>query len=282
MLGIGWCMKESIWVVSPHLVPLRWFGIVFLEKVVQRCFEQGGSLQQVVLGVLAVQRRKRISGSLLAGTWQAIRGWKAIAPSRPRTPITRHLLEALVLAALSKGYLEHGSARQRWWSAALGFWLGFECLLRPGEVLGLRVCDVVVPEETLAGPDAGIVLVLQTPKTRRVWRKQFVISHESEFNSWLIWWLAGRTAKQRVFTLSMSSWRNMLMQLCHEMRVTNMRITLGSLRAGGATWQFREYSNLGRLQFLWPLENPSFFGTLSPWSYGLFLPQQESQRKQWR
>lgn len=221
----------------------------FLEKVVQRCFEQGGSLQQVVLGVLAVQRRKRISGSLLAGTWQAIRGWKAIAPSRPRTPITRHLLEALVLAALSKGYLEHGSARQRWWSAALGFWLGFECLLRPGEVLGLRVCDVVVPEETLAGPDAGIVLVLQTPKTRRVWRKQFVISHGSEFNSWLIWWLAGRTAKQRVFTLSMSSWRNMLMQLCHEMRVTNMRITLGSLRAGGATWQFREYSNLGRLQF---------------------------------
>ena len=221
----------------------------FLERLVQRSFDRGVSIQQVVLGILSVQRRKRISGSLLAGAWQAIKGWKAMRPSRPRTPITRHLLEALVLAAFSKGYNSRGATRERWWAAALGFWLGFECLLRPGEVLGLKVRDVVVPEDMLAGPDAGVVLVLQTPKTRRVWRKQFVISHGREFNNWLIWWLADRRMKQQVFSMSMSTWRNMLVSLCQELQLTHMKITLGSLRAGGATWHFREHSNLGSLQF---------------------------------
>ena len=91
-------------------------------------------------------------------------------------------LEALVLAAFSKGYNSRGATRERWWAAALGFWLGFECLLRPGEVLGLRVRYVVVPEDMLAGPDAGVVLVIQTPKTRRVWRRQ--VRRECPFPCW--------------------------------------------------------------------------------------------------
>ena len=159
-----------------------WAWDRFLERLVRRSFDRGVSIQQVVLGILSVQRRKRISGSLLAGAWQAVKGWKAIRPSRPRTPITRHLLEALVLAAFSKGYNSRGATRERWWAAALGFWLGFECLLRPGEVLGLRVRDVVVPEDMLAGPDAGVVLVIQTPKTRRVWRRQ--VRRECPFPCW--------------------------------------------------------------------------------------------------
>jgi hypothetical protein len=115
---------------------------VVLEKSVDAAFQNGEKLYWVTLGVLGLQRALRISGPLLRGTWGAIRGWRALMPSRPRVPITRYCLEGIVLACLGMGMQEVGWRRRQWWAVGLASWLGFCGLLRPGEVAALRVGDL--------------------------------------------------------------------------------------------------------------------------------------------
>ena len=96
-----------------------------------------------------------------------------LCAGKSRIPITMYLLEALVLTALTFGFQCNRVAEGRkWWGAAIGWWLGFVGLLRPGEVLGLRWRDIVFPS---GASDPGVVLVIRVPKTRRVWRTQFVL-----------------------------------------------------------------------------------------------------------
>lgn len=72
---------------------------------------------------------------MLRATWCALRGWKTLLASRSRIPVTRWVLEALVLAGLAQGLEEQGRHCREWWASALGWRLAFESLLRPSEVL---------------------------------------------------------------------------------------------------------------------------------------------------
>jgi hypothetical protein len=85
-----------------------------LERSVDAAYERGERLYWVTLGVLGVQRALRIAGPLLKGTWGAIRGWRALMPSRPRVPITRYCLEGVVLVCLANGMREVGWLRKQW------------------------------------------------------------------------------------------------------------------------------------------------------------------------
>lgn len=116
-----------------------------LERFVQSAYEDGERLYRVTLAVVAVQRRLRVSGALLKSTWSAVKGWKLMRPSLPRVPITRYLLEALVLAGFARGAHDVGLRRRRWFGAALGWWLAFDALLRPAEVLRLQCRDLPFP-----------------------------------------------------------------------------------------------------------------------------------------
>ena len=86
---------------------------------------------KVTLAVVAVQRKLCIFGAMLRATWCALRGWETLLASRSRIPVTRWVLEALVLAGLVQGLEEQGRHRREWWASALGWWLAFESPLRP-------------------------------------------------------------------------------------------------------------------------------------------------------
>ena len=87
----------------------------FLSRVVQEAFDEGERQYKVTLAIVAVQRKLCISGSLLRATWTAMKGWKSLRPSRPRVPVTRWILEAMVLVGLMKGAERRGAARKEWW-----------------------------------------------------------------------------------------------------------------------------------------------------------------------
>ena len=159
-----------------------------LAEVVQAAWEEKQKLHLVVHGVLGLQKRLRISGALLRNTWQRIEGWRSLKGSRTRVPLTRYVLEAMVVAGLTLGEAAGSSQGAfEWWCASLGWWLCFTALLRPSELLGLRVMDVIFPEGD-AGEDPGVVLVIQQPKTRRIWKSQFVLVDDVALLAWLRWW----------------------------------------------------------------------------------------------
>ena len=90
------------------------------------------------------------------------------------TEIPNLALESVQACALKRP-AEEGWMRRRWIGCALDWWLGFVCLLRPGEILNLRCQDVSLPEgQGVEIEELGAVVVIRQPKTRRVWKEQFV------------------------------------------------------------------------------------------------------------
>ena len=228
-----------------------------LEKVIQGAYDEGEKCYKVRLAVVAVQRKLRISGALLRSSWAALKGWMMSQPSRPRVPITKYLLEAVVVSGLSKGACEVGFRRRRWVAAALGWWLSFDALLRPMETLRLRRCDLAFPPGEGNGGDPNVVVVVQNPKTRRVWKTQFVLCTDVALIRWLQWWCEQLKPHDLVVGLSRHQWASLLKQVCCLLCIDDIGYTLSSFRSGGATHHFRMFENLGTLQYRGRWSNPN-------------------------
>lgn len=229
----------------PHVVD-RW-----LERAVEEAFKSGEKFYMVNLGLVAIQRSFRLSAPLLRGAWSAMRGWRALRPVRSRVPITRYRLECLLVCALARGWGECRALRRRWWACAVAWWLGFVCLLRPGELLGLRCGDVSLPEgDQREVEELGAVIIIRKPKTRRVWREQFVVCADKTLVQWLRWWIAGSSRGKPLFNISRYHLASCFKALCNELGLAACGYTLSALRSGGATDHFQRHRNLGELQYL--------------------------------
>ena len=175
------------------------------------CYQNHERLCKVTLGVLGLQRHLNISGPLLRHTWAAIRAWRTLLPVRSRVPITRSILTALLVTLAARSVRETGRERELWMAAMLASWLPFEALLRPGEAHNLLVQDVLLPDaHLLSGDDEGLVLSLKSPKTRRVWRAQFVLVRNPALISWMRWWLEGKPRHQRLFRFGRRAWEKLV------------------------------------------------------------------------
>ncbi|CAE7210929.1 SMYD3 [Symbiodinium sp. CCMP2592] len=125
-----------------------------LEATVERCYQEGERLYKVTLGVLGLQRALQISGPLLRGTWAAIRGWRSLQPVKSRVPMSKYVLEGLLVVLTARALREVGRVRERFLAAMLASWICFEALLRPGEADNLLVGDVCLPDPGLPSDEA--------------------------------------------------------------------------------------------------------------------------------
>ena len=222
----------------------------WVELGVQRAFDEGVKLYYVTLGVLSLQQKLHLSSPLLRNTWLAIKGWRSALPSKTRVPITSFRLECVVITALGRCVSTSGLSKRQWLVVALGWWLCFACLLRPGEVLNLRRQDINLPECDADLEDADAVVIIRRPKTRRIWREQFVLCSDKRLVRWLFWWLDGMASSQLVLGVSRYIFASRFSDALSRMGLEDCKYTLGSLRAGGATHHFQQHRNLGELQFL--------------------------------
>ena len=191
----------------------------WLERAVEVAYEEGEPVQWMVLGVLSLQRAFRIS-------------------------------EALVLTMFASGASSCGYDRRTWWACALATWLSFVCLLRPGETLKLRVDDLTFPDgSSLVEGAAGLVVVVRNPKTKRIWKTQFVLCSENPLIQWLAWWVRGIPRHQWLFPLTRYVWNTRFNSGLDRLALRSCGFTLGSLRTGGATYHFRVRQNLALLQY---------------------------------
>ena len=123
----------------------------------QQVYDSNGSLsvyRDTILGVVDSQRHLR---RVLPGAWDGVTAWEALEPSESHTPLPLAVALGFVVVALSWGWLSLGALLA----------LGFHTALRPGEMLNLRVSDVLFPEDLMHSREHGFV-VIREPKTRRI------------------------------------------------------------------------------------------------------------------
>ena len=167
----------------------------------------------------------RLKGHLLEASL-CLRGWRRLVPPVPHPPITKEMTVAVAAVLLVRGK----------WEAAIGVLLAFDCYLRAGELLRLRVCDVSLPgDDRLGSVFAGAGLRLATTKTGQ---EQFVVVEDPAVVRLLGRLVAARRASDgseaRLFPFPDSSLRRWFKEAAAVLGLPPT-VALHSLRHGGAT-----------------------------------------------
>ena len=189
--------------------------------------------------VNVVVQRHPFLKTFLAGPWRLLTTWESLCPSKVHPPFPLPLLRATVTTALAWG----------WRRCALLMLIGFYALLRPCELIALRVSDCLMTSET--GLHNVVFLKLQLVKTRTRGARQQSVRLDVQFViDFLKKSIKTMAPQEKLWPHSSSLFRRRMQQV--------LKTTCGmpdvclpsSLRPGGATFWFREWNeDLIRLQW---------------------------------
>ena len=222
-----------------------------LVQVVNWSHSRKHPFSAALYGILAAQRKVRITRRELPFTWELLWAWKLQLPSACRIPLPRPILEALVATAMGMAAATIGKESLLWFQLGVCLWLGFEALLRPMELLSLVKADIVISWEVGNTLEVWLVLRICEPKNRRSFaRTQFVLVEDPWLVRWVAWLISDLQASDFLFSASAARALSMLRALLALLGLQALKFTLGSLRPGGATEFFRvSGGNVPALQF---------------------------------
>ena len=183
-----------------------------------------------------VDSRPELRGHLVSA-WRAAWAWRGLVPALNHRACPVQVLRAMVSLTLLHDRLDVASV----------LLVGFLAFLRPGELIDLRVSDVLLPGRVLCRPGTFYV-VIRSPKMRRLAaRREHVHVAEPTVTAFLERALAGRAGHELVFQGGGAELRRLFAGLLLALGVPSgdlVGLTLASLRAGGATWYFAETRDL--------------------------------------
>ena len=140
---------------------------------------------------------------------QAIKGWNRHVIGRSAPPLTWELASALAVQLARKPqYRRH----------AVAVMLGFDCLLRIGEVLGLRREDVADSDDPRLGAEKtgpGTIIRIRKAKTGK---NQWVVIHDPQVRSMVLHLVSVTKKGALLFPISTSSFRAVFHRGCSELR----------------------------------------------------------------
>jgi len=166
---------------------------------------------------------KGVSKEVLKLAWRANKRWKSLEPSTPHVPMPRCVL--LALFSLFAGYGEV--------EFACLILLGFSCLLRPGEMLGLRRQNLVFPEDS-GGRHELIYVCLPSHKTHVQVGQQHVILRDLAIVRYLRTVFGSKHPDRLLFEGGDGRFLRLWAKGCAFFQLGS-RYTLACLRSGGAT-----------------------------------------------
>ena len=185
----------------------------------------GRCRQRVVNTIAAVQLFLPRSRPHLAGARQALQGWSRLHPSVPYPPLTWELALTIAAYLMAQGHEQ----------LAVAVLVAFDGLLRVGELMSLRVGDVVgcgpvvTDRPDLAHLGAGVRL-----RSTKTGRQQFAKLQRPEVQVLLGDLCKGRAADELVFGASAGVFRRHFKDAVRAMGL-HQSFTPHSLRHGGAT-----------------------------------------------
>ena len=211
--------------------------------------------------VLAVQKRCRRLRGKLGETWETITSWGLERPGALRTPILLPVL--LSLSALSRAYAMNTAGLDAYLWLAVGIMAeaGFFGLLRPKELLGLKLEDISFPEVLLSLAEEFAIVRLDSPKNKRQFgRVQFAVIRSKHSTAWLHWLCKGLLPQDYLWPSSATEFRRRFKLLVEALHLSDWKLLPSSLRPGGATWFFAHGIEPPRLQFWGRWASPTSLG----------------------
>ena len=202
-------------------------------------------------GLLAMQHRFPLLKGRLAPAWSFLTEWKhATPPTQPRLPLPEDLLISMTVLARLWALEAPPSTALLWLALAVALEVSFYALLRPIEILTMRVSQVALPGEGMIGKNAHAVVSIENAKNwRHLGGSQFSVVRSSAATFWLAW-LVGRLPEgSLLWPGSPQAARRMFKQLLRALGIS-LPFTLACLRPGGATHFFLQDTEVGRLK-LW-------------------------------
>ena len=170
-------------------------------------------------GILMLQ--PRLSGRLLLSA-RALRGWKKLAESRSYPPLTWELTCLIAFRLAMSGHFRH----------AVATLLGFDCLLRVGELVNIRTQDFADAKDARVGVKS-IDMTLRLPVTK-TGKNQWVVVQDPAVKSLVRVLLASTPSDSRLFSFSAASFRRRFKNACAALGLSSSYVP-HSLRHGGAT-----------------------------------------------
>ena len=188
--------------------------------------------------------------------WSNMKVWEEERTRTLRPPLPVAIWLAAVGLARAHSVVSTSEVfKQQWLILSVLLEIGFFCLLRPGEILRLRHCDVALPTGfVLCDPHAALKIV--SPKNRRQFgESQFVlVKNRNTIHGLKSILKNGDTSpvwpfKGRLFGI-------LVKQLMSELGVESCKFTPASLRPGGATMYYGAGVNISTLRFMgrWSVE----------------------------
>ena len=129
-----------------------------LTRHVQHLFEQNYGVPAGRQSLLSAQQDNRHLRTGLAKAWDSITSWEQISPISMRVPVPWLVLDAMFVAALIRGFSAAGTTLARdYISFAVGLLVGFDALLRPGELTILTPRKIALPDSRLHGMVSSVL-----------------------------------------------------------------------------------------------------------------------------
>lgn len=169
-------------------------------------------------------------------------------PLNPRLPINEYLIRAIFDWSMFRA-LEQDKHAMEHFAFANSVRLGFECLLRPGEITKLLVFDLRL--SAVSYESISCVVRLRDPKHRSsMGRFQFAMVRDAELVIWLAWYGDGMEGHLPLWSSSHAKFvRRWKVVMC-ELSIQRFKLTFGSLRSGGAARAFLTGISIAQLQFM--------------------------------
>ena len=134
--------------------------------------------------MLAVQSRYRHYRGKIPRAWDCVSAWELQRPLRSRVPISLEVVRFLFASACSWA-LEEKSQGCMLFSLAIFLLLGYHGMMRPGELLNLKVEDL---SSSHTGAPLSLAIAIRTPQIRKHGgRHQFVLIEDRHAIAWAEW-----------------------------------------------------------------------------------------------
>lgn len=192
-----------------------------------------------VEAINAVTDRYRHLKGQLTTAWDVVTSWCNLEPTTHRCPMPLVLLKAMVTAALF----------WQWNRVAILLLLSYFGIFRMADVLPLKRKHLIFAEDW--GDHCTIMYVaIEEPKTRfRGARHQHGSVTDACTIAFCKHMLRHLDAEHMIWPFSPGLFRKRFEQLLSRLQVSDLHVTPGGLRAGGAVYAFRSTSDVATLQW---------------------------------
>ena len=221
-----------------------------LIRFVQDMFNANAPLYLVTHAVLAFEKHYPHYHRKLAPTWASIRSWKLRSTFGLRVPMPPQVLYSLVLYAFLMGFQLDPLHSHLWLPFGIQLWMGYEGLLRPGELHKVTRRHLSLPSNAACSFVNCVMILISEPKNKgHFGRMQTAIVRHPSLIKWIEWLCTDLPVNARLNTMSLPVMRTQLKIMLRALGLQKLNLTLASLRSGKATALYTEGVSTDRIRF---------------------------------